>query len=94
MNEAETRWFLRLPFWISTSPPTCFVVVWGLLVLWAAQPDGKGFSTRASPGKDSNWLGLDPVPIPGPITVAPLESHAQPVERGRGLCQKKEEEGC
>ena len=54
---------------------TCFATAWVLLALWAAQPDGKRFSTRTSPGKDSDWLGLDPVPIPGPITVAHLESY-------------------
>lgn len=66
----------------------------GLLALWTRQPDGRGPSTRGSPEKGSDWLGSESVAIPGPITVAHLGSHGQPMTKGRGLCQKKREEGC
>lgn len=87
MNAAATPWFFLLRFWRYTSTD---MLCHGAGAV--GTHDAKGFSTRTSPGKDSDWLGLEPVPIPGPVTVAP-RSHMSNLWRGWGLCQKKEEEG-
>lgn len=67
----------------------CSVMVWGLLALWTTQPSGKGSCTRESPGEDSDWLGSELVPIPGPITVA-YWGHMANLWQGGGVFPRKE----
>lgn len=83
--------FMSFPSWIYTSTPMCLAVVWGLLALWATPPDGDRSSTRTSPGKDSDRLSLDPVPIPGPITMAHLESHMSNLWIWGRVCARRRE---
>lgn len=86
MEEAATLWFsspdTSTPSTVTTTTSGCSVVA----PRWRSGPDHQlgGPSTRGSPEKGSDWLGSESVAIPGPITVARLGSHGQPMAKGRG----------